>query len=131
MYRNLILILLMIVLFSSCKFLKRTSTGRVKAGDVIFKYFPSDKEEIETVYLTGDFNDWNPSDINYLLEKGENNFFVLKIRLEPAKYRFRFVVNNVWLTNMEMYKERFEPATDMFEKHEFGGVNAVILVEKK
>lgn len=126
----LILVFLATILLVSCKFVKKPTIGRVKAGTVIFRYFPSDKEEIETVYLTGDFNNWNPSDINYLLEKDGAKGFSLKLQLEPAKYKFRFVINGMWITNMELYKGRFEPATDVFEKHEFGGINAAIIVEQ-
>lgn len=51
----------------------------------------------DTVYLAGSFNDWNPSDNNYLLKPLDATHFYVDINVPPGHYEFKFT-RGVWST---------------------------------
>lgn len=106
----------------------KNEPGVYEAGIVRFKYSPEPGEDPETIYLTGDFNDWQPRNINYLMEFQSSGDFALDVTLDPGEYRFRFVINGNWITNMRNYEGRFEPVPAEFVEHDYGAVNALIKI---
>ena len=45
----------------------------------------------DTVYIAGNFNNWNPKDENFRLQKNEQGHFFIEIKdVEPAGYEFKF-----------------------------------------
>jgi len=45
----------------------------------------------DTIYLTGNFNNWNPQDESFRLQKNEKGFFFIEIKdVEAASYEFKF-----------------------------------------
>lgn len=105
-----------------------TAGGTVRAGDVTFTYTPMDGEEPETVNLAGDFNGWNPSDPNYLMEE-DGGKWTLTVELDPGVYKFKILVDGQWPPSMEELKSNFTPAASSFVDDGFGGKNAVLEVE--
>ncbi|MGV3539657.1 MAG: glycogen-binding domain-containing protein, partial [Rufibacter sp.] len=54
------------------------------------KGFPNAK----SVYLAGDFNDWDPQ--SFAMKK-EGNEWVFQVHLPPGKTRYKFIVNGEWI----------------------------------
>src|SRR5687767_11209333 len=51
----------------------------------------------DTLYLAGSFNDWNPSDNNYLLQPLDANNYYIEVKLPAGHYEFKFT-RGVWST---------------------------------
>lgn len=98
---------------------------------VTFKYVPAQREAIKTVYLTGDFNDWIPRNVDYLMEPQRDGSYTLNVTLMPGIYAYRLVINGKWITNMQSIEGRFEPVAESYPQNGFGGVNAQITVRKQ
>jgi chromosome partitioning protein len=69
-----------------------------------------------SVKLAGDFNGWNP-DATPMVSNGRTHMFEAKLRLEPGRYRYRFVVDGRW-TN--------DPHNPHVEANPFGEPNSVV-----
>ncbi len=52
------------------------------------------KPDANEVYLTGDFNQWQPRE-NQML-KAQDGSFRVKIKLPPGQYQYKFIVDGVW-----------------------------------
>lgn len=50
--------------------------------------------EAEKVFLAGSFNEWNP-DVTPM-DKTDNGKWTAKLKLEPGRYEFKFVVDGQW-----------------------------------
>lgn len=107
----------------------QTKSTTVSAGDVTFKYIPEDGDEPESVYLAADFNGWNPSDPNYMLEE-EDGEFVIEVELDPGTYKFKFVIDGEWVQSMEDLGEQVQPTPTEYVDDGFGGRNAVLEIEE-
>lgn len=103
-----------------------TEDGCYEAGEITFKYIPSDGEEPEEVFLAGDFNGWNPSDPNYQMEQNDDGEFEIEIELDPGTYKFKTVIDGQWPGSMEELKDNVKPTIETFVDDGFGGANAVI-----
>ena len=52
---------------------------------------PAAPPATDTIYITGNFNGWNPKDENYRLQKDAiGSFFIEWQNVEPASYEFKF-----------------------------------------
>src|SRR5687767_1230768 len=51
----------------------------------------------EKIYLVGSFNDWNPSDANYLLTPLNGKIFYVDVKIPPGHYEYKFT-RGVWST---------------------------------
>lgn len=60
-------------------------TGKVDVGIEL------DRPEAETVHIAGQFNDWQPDDIE--LRKDEDGVWRTSLSLEPGAYEYKFIVN--------------------------------------
>ena len=52
------------------------------------------KPDAKDVYLTGDFNLWNPTSIKMLLAK-DGSFRISRI-LPPGHYLYKFIIDGLW-----------------------------------
>jgi diguanylate cyclase (GGDEF)-like protein len=85
----------------------------------VFK-FDSDKLDVHTVSVVGDFNNWNKRahPMNRLPSGRE---WELVVSLKPGRYRYKILLNNTdWIT---------DPASHEFESDGFGGKCSVIVVK--
>ena len=73
--------------------------------------------EAKTVYLAGDFNEWNETE--YRVRRYKGGVFIKKLELKPGRYEYKFVVDGVW-TN--------DPANPVTQPNDFGSENSVIVV---
>jgi 1,4-alpha-glucan branching enzyme len=46
------------------------------------------------IAIVGDFNNWNPE--HDLLTKGKNNVWTITKKLQPGKYRYKFIIDGKW-----------------------------------
>ncbi len=96
--------------------LKEPGPGEV---EVRFSYQPP--VDVDEVYLSGQFNDWDPEGTLMTDDTGDGIYDVV-IYLEPGEYEYKFVVDgDNWITP--------EDAED-YAPDGFGGENAVITVEE-
>jgi hypothetical protein len=57
---------------------------------ITLKELPS-RPLAEVVYIAGNFNNWNPKDENFRLQKNEKGLFFIEIKdVESADYEFKF-----------------------------------------
>ncbi|MDA8163676.1 MAG: isoamylase early set domain-containing protein [Desulfobacteraceae bacterium] len=55
--------------------------------------------EAREVQLVGDFNDWNGAD--YKMRRFKDGTWKKKVKLQPGRYEYRFVVDGDWWTDPE------------------------------
>lgn len=56
----------------------------------IIESYPSNTPENSNIYMVGDFNDWNPSDVFYRFQKNDQNEYILSISMKAGtKIRFK------------------------------------------
>ena len=94
--------------------LKKTSTNKGKAVKVTF--YTHKLPDAGTVYLAGDFNDWNEQ--SHPMEQLKDSRFKLTVNLEPGReYQFRYLVDGEWHNDWE---------ADRYEPNPFSGDNSVV-----
>jgi len=59
--------------------------------EVVFSLLAPDAR---SVFLCGDFNQWNPS--SHPLRKGKNEEWKISLSLSPGQYQYRFLVDGEW-----------------------------------
>lgn len=63
---------------------------------VVFNFKPEGKPA--KIFLAGTFNNWNPSDPNYLLKNdGPNGMWSITVKLAPGTYQYKFVADGQWI----------------------------------
>jgi hypothetical protein len=70
------------------------------------------------VFIAGSFNAWAPDATP--LEQDKTGLWRRTVRLDPGRYEYRFVVDDVWWD---------DPTNTLRSSNEFGTQNAVIIVE--
>jgi 1,4-alpha-glucan branching enzyme len=88
---------------------------RKKNGDVTFvcKMTPSPK----SVYLAGDFNQWNPSEQRMV--RSTDGSFRATVKLPPGTYQYKFVTDGAWVNDPDVPECIPDP---------YGGCNSVARV---
>ena len=56
----------------------------------------------ETVYLVGDFNNWDES--THPMRRGPDGTHVLEMELKPGEYEYKFKVGRVWFNDYYAHK---------------------------
>jgi 1,4-alpha-glucan branching enzyme len=74
--------------------------------------------EVEEVYLTWDFNDWNTN--SHPMKNDQNGDWEIMVSLQPGRYEYRFFVDGVWQN---------DPSCDGCVANDFGSLNCVRIVE--
>ncbi|MDP2172619.1 MAG: alpha-amylase family glycosyl hydrolase [Candidatus Cloacimonadaceae bacterium] len=69
------------------------------------------------VGVAGDFSAWEILDLTDI-----GGFYVLNLHIEPGIYRYKLIVDGVWMQ---------DPANPEFEPDPFGGFNSVIIIESE
>jgi len=72
------------------------------------------------VYLTGDFNNWDPR--KHPMEKQESGVWKKTTMLFPGRYEYKFLVDGRWQT---------DPANDQMCWNRFGTQNNLIEIEPR
>ncbi len=75
-------------------------------------------ETAKTVFLAGDFNDWNP---NSMAMKKEDDGWFFRVHLSRGKHLYKFLVDGKWI---------IDPANKLWEQNQYGTGNSVLWVEK-
>ncbi len=68
---------------------------------------------VKQVFLTGDFNQWDPAALPMIKRAG---MFVKRVELEPGDHHYKYVVDGQWMT---------DPAAEAQAANEFGSMNSV------
>ena len=74
----------------------------------------------DSVFITGDFNDWNPTE--YSMRKYKSGKCSKKLKLKPGRYEYQFVVDGSRWTDPENAARCESP---------FGSQNSVIEISDK
>lgn len=73
----------------------------------------------KTVSVVGDFNKWDAE--SGLMKQRKDGSWSRAVRLDPGKYRFRYVADEKTWHN--------DPAADGYEPSEFGQDNCIVVVD--
>ncbi len=68
--------------------------GDEKLTRIIVKKIPKRTSIKDDIFITGQFNGWNPGDINYRLDNNENGEYVIKMPSRWLKQGFKFTRGN-------------------------------------
>jgi len=94
--------------------MKKDITNRGKQVKVTF--YTHRLPEAETVYLVGDFNDWDET--SHPMSKLKDGRFKLIVKLESGQdYQFRYLVDGEWHNEWE---------ADKYVPNPFSGDNSVV-----
>jgi len=74
--------------------------------------------EAQSVYLAGDFNDWEPTAGK--MNKGKSGRYQLKMKLSPGEYQYKFIVDGIWFNDPREEKQVINP---------YGTMNSVVRVK--
>lgn len=71
-----------------------------------------------SVFLTGDFNNWNP----YTLPmKRQGDAWVVNVNLFPGKHLYKFIADGKWI---------IDPGNKLWEQNEYGTGNSVLWIDR-
>ena len=76
------------------------------------------RPDAKQVYLTGDFNQWNPK--KQRMSKYRDGSLRARIFLKPGTYQYKFVADGVWLNDPEAHEQA---------KNAFGTVNSLVRID--
>ncbi|MDP8299011.1 MAG: AAA family ATPase [Candidatus Tantalella remota] len=91
-------------------------TVETKETDMVVREFFLHAPEAGSVYVLGEFNDWEKSEANRL-SKLENGQWSGHLNLEKGKYRYKFLVDDEWMP---------DPDSSRAETNVFGTVDSVL-----
>jgi len=74
--------------------------------------------QAESVFIAGDFNQWNPS--SHPLKADANGTWRISLGLNPGRYEYRFFVDREWQN---------DPNCSSFVENPFGTSNSLKIVE--
>ena len=66
------------------------------------------------IYLSGDFNNWDPTS---LLMKHEGDEWTFSVHLSPGKHTYKYFVDGSWIT---------DPGNKLWEQNQYGTGNSVV-----
>ncbi len=71
------------------------------------------------VELAGDFNNWSPES-TALAHEDDNGSFGITLRLDPGRYRYRYVIDGAWTQ---------DPHNTYVESNPYGELNSIVEVD--
>jgi chromosome partitioning protein len=77
--------------------------------------FVIDAPTAKDIHVVGDFNDWEVSDESRLARR-ENGYWEKLVKLQPGRYRYKFVVDGEWTLDARNHQ---------CEKNEFGTFDSI------
>ncbi|MBW2466850.1 MAG: glycogen-binding domain-containing protein [Deltaproteobacteria bacterium] len=75
----------------------KTAKKKVIASTEFSLYAP----DVNEVFLAGDFNDWQPDAKDFRLRKYKGGIWKKKVKLNPGRYEYQFVVDEQWWCDPE------------------------------
>jgi len=87
-----------------------------QSGEITF--ILSGHPDAKQVYLTGDFNRWDPR--KQRMAKYRDGSFRARLSLGPGAYQYKFVADGVWVNDLEAPAQVANP---------FGTVNGVVRID--
>ncbi len=93
---------------------KRSTRKRKKIVSTEFTLYAPDAEK---VYVTGDFNSWDPE--KYPMRRFKSGICKKKIKLKPGCYEYLFIVDGEYRTDPENSVKKTNP---------YGTENSVLIV---
>ncbi|MFH1217189.1 MAG: glycogen-binding domain-containing protein [Pseudomonadota bacterium] len=96
---------------------KSAATVKAPRKSVQTTEFSLEAPDASTVFLAGNFNEWNPTE--HAMRKFKGGKFVKKLKLNPGKYEYQFIVDGQWWT---------DPVNPNREINSFGSENSIIEV---
>ena len=84
--------------------------------DVVVREFCVNVPRAGAVYVLGDFNGWEKSDENQLMQQ-ESGEWAGHFAMKRGKYRYKFLVDDTWMT---------DPSNSVCEKNIFGTADSVL-----
>lgn len=91
-------------------------TAKDKNAGVIVKEFLISAPAAGSVYVLGDFNDWQKSESNRLI-KLENGEWSGHLTVNKGRYRYKFLVDNKWVQ---------DPENPIVESNTFGTIDSIL-----
>ena len=85
-----------------------------KNGNVTFIY---DKKNAKSVFVAGDFNNWDPKAGK--MTKAKDGSFRARLSLTPGQHQYKFVADGIWVVDDDAQKR---------VQNELGTVNSVVEV---
>ena len=117
LFKILVLAILMIYVF--------IFSQSVLAEQIGFNFSPAEVDfegEVESVYLAGSFNDWQPAAYK-MNGPNEDDIYTLKYNLRPGEYQYKFVINGEhWF---------HDPTNELTTADGHGGQNSIINIGEK
>lgn len=89
---------------------KKKTTAAKKKKTIQSTEFSVHAPGASEVFLAGDFNDWNPT--QYSMRKFKSGKCTKKLKLNPGRYEYKFVVDGEWWTDPQNENRQ---ATDLGE----------------
>jgi 1,4-alpha-glucan branching enzyme len=99
---------------------KKSSAVKTKEKSVSETEFSLYAPSVKEVYLSGDFNGWQPDAKEYRLRKLKGDIWKKSVKLKPGKYEYQFVVDGQWWC---------DPANDNRVTSPYSSENSVIEVK--
>jgi 1,4-alpha-glucan branching enzyme len=87
----------------------------VKNRQVQFEY---NNNDASSVFLLGDFNDWNQK--KHEMKKNDDGIYRKTLKLSPGTYEYKFIVDGQW---------KRDPLKELAPMNSFGTMNNVIHVD--
>jgi 1,4-alpha-glucan branching enzyme len=83
-----------------------------KNGNVTFVF---DKENAKSVFVAGDFNNWDSKAKK--MTKAKDGSFRARLSLTPGQYQYKFIVDGKWVVDDDAERK---------VQNQFGTVNSVV-----
>jgi 1,4-alpha-glucan branching enzyme len=99
---------------------KKSSTVKKKESSASATEFSLHAPDVKAVYLSGDFNGWQPDAKDYKLQKSKGDVWKKSLKLKPGRYEYQFVVDGQWWC---------DPANDNRTTNPYCTENSVIEVK--
>jgi len=75
---------------------KKSGAVKTKGKTVSSTEFSLHAPDVKAVYLSGDFNGWQPDAKEYRLRKFKDDIWKKSVTLKPGRYEYQFVVDGQW-----------------------------------
>jgi len=72
----------------------------------------------KSIFLAGDFNNWNPRAFSM---RHENDEWIFKVHLSAGKHLYKFIADGKWI---------LDPYNKLWEQNEYGTGNSIIWIDK-
>jgi 1,4-alpha-glucan branching enzyme len=80
--------------------------------------FSLDAPEAQSVFVTGDFNDWDPK--SQPLKKHSKKTWKVSVHLMSGRYEYRFLVDGIWQN---------DPKCNALIPNSYGSDNCILIVQ--